>query len=191
MKNTRRLAVLSLIGGALGTLLIVAFSITGWGALGTAAYQTYELLNRLMATALLLMAAGWLGSWQALAGYGRWAALAALLGTLVFALGTAAEFWLYSDLPYGVPNMRQTAFTVGSMAALVQDIGAMTAGICVWQTGVWPRWAALVLLLALPLDFFAFFVMGTTFLVSVVLALMLGWVLLTKSRNFGIEWREA
>lgn len=191
MKNTRRLAVLSLIGGALGTLLIVAFSITGWGAPGTAAYQTYELLNRLMATALLLMAAGWLGSWQALAGYGRWAALAALLGTLVFALGTAAEFWLYSDLPYGVPNMRQTAFTVGSMAALVQDIGAMTAGICVWQTGVWPRWAALVLLLALPLDFFAFFVMGTTFLVSVVLALMLGWVLLTKSRNFGIEWREA
>lgn len=87
--------------------------------------------------------------------------------------------------------MRQTTFAVASMAALVQDIGAMTAGIYVWRTGAWPRWAAVVLLLALPLDFFAFFVMGTTFLVSAVFALILGWILLTKSGNSGLEWREA
>lgn len=73
MKNIRLLAVLSLIGSALGFLLIIAFSMTGWGVPGTAAYRTYELLNRLMAIALLLMAAGWAGAWQALAGYGHWA----------------------------------------------------------------------------------------------------------------------
>lgn len=72
--------------------------------LATAAYQTYEFLNRSNAIVILFMAAGWLGAFLLLEGFGRWAALVALIGTLLYTFGTAAEFWLYSDLSYNPPN---------------------------------------------------------------------------------------
>jgi hypothetical protein len=85
--------------------------------------------------------------------------------------------WLYSDLPYSVPNMRQTAFGLASIGGLIQDIGTMVMGLSIWRSGLWPRWAAGLFLLALPLDILAFFAIGITFLVSAVFALVLGWIL--------------
>jgi hypothetical protein len=178
---------LSLFGGVAGALLIMAFSITGWGEPGTTAYQRYEFLNRMMAVALLFMALGWLGGWRVIAGFGRWASFLAFLGTIMIALGTAAEFWLYSDLPYSGASMRQTAYTTASMGGLIQDIGAMIVGLAVWRSGLWPRWLAILLLLSLPLDFLAFFTIGTPFWVSAVLALLIGWILVTNGRDFGVE----
>jgi hypothetical protein len=186
MINSRWFGRLSLIGGIAGVLLVLAFSATGWGQPGTAVYTRYELLNRLMAVSLLFMAAGWLGAWLVLSGFGRWAALLAFLGTILIAIGTAAEFWLYSDLPYNPPNegwtMRHTAYTTASIGGLVQDVGAMAAGLAVLRSGIWPRWVAILLLLSLPLDFLAFFTIGSPFLVSAVLALLLGSILVTNGR---------
>jgi hypothetical protein len=187
MKRLNWIGILSLIGGVVGFILIVAFSITGWGEPGTAAYNTYELLNWLMAVALFFMAAGWVGVWRLLPGFGRWAALVALLGTLMIALGTAAEFWLYTDLPYSGPSMRQTAYVTASIGGLIQDVGAMAAGVTVWRSDVWPRWVAILLLLSLPLDFLAFFTIGTPFLVSAVLALVIGWILVTNGLVFRVQ----
>jgi hypothetical protein len=179
--------VVCLLGGIAGLGLVLAFSLTGWGEPGTAAYRTYELLNRLMAVALLFMAAGWFGAWRQLEGFGRWAALVAFLGTLMIALGTTAEFWLYSDLPYSGPSMRQTAYATASIGGLVQDIGAMVAGVSIWRSGFWPRWAGILLLLSLPLDFLAFFTIGSPFLVSTVLGLAVGWLLVTNGRVFQVQ----
>jgi len=58
-KWTKVLGILSLVGGITVVPLMIAFARTGWGTPGTAAYETYELLNRLTAFSLLLMAAGW------------------------------------------------------------------------------------------------------------------------------------
>jgi hypothetical protein len=191
MINSRWFGRLSLIGGIAGVLLVLAFSATGWGQPGTAVYTRYELLNRLMAVSLLFMAAGWLGAWLVLSGFGRWAALLAFLGTILIAIGTAAEFWLYSDLPYNPPNegwtMRHTAYTTASIGGLVQDVGAMAAGLKVWRSGIWSRWVVIILLLSLPLDFLAFFTIGSPFLVSAVLALVIGWILVTNSRVFRVQ----
>lgn len=73
MKQTRFLGILSLLAGITAVPLLITFYQTGWGAPGTAVYQTYELLNRLMAVALLFMAVGWVGVWRLLMGYGRMA----------------------------------------------------------------------------------------------------------------------
>ena len=49
MKHSQVWGRLSLIGGLTAVLLLIAFTQTGWGAPGTAVYQTYELLYRLLA----------------------------------------------------------------------------------------------------------------------------------------------
>lgn len=191
MNMNRWLGILSLIGGVAGVLLFVAFSTIGWAEPGTAVYQTYEMLNRLNAFIFLFMAAGWLGAFMVLEGNGRWAALVALIGTILYVVGTAAEFWLYSDLPYNPPNegwtMRHTAFTTALIGNLVRDIGAMIAGVFVWRSGLWPHWVALILLLALPLDLFAFMSLGSTSLVSTLYGLVIGWILLKNGRVFSVQ----
>jgi hypothetical protein len=63
----------------------------------------------------------------------------------------------------------------------------MAVGLTVWRSGIWPRWVAILLLLSLPLDFLAFFTIGSPFLVSAVLALVIGWILVTNSRVFRVQ----
>lgn len=85
-------------GGISAVPLTVAFASAGWGEPGTAAYRTYETLNRLTAFALLLMVPGWLGLFLALPrGYGRWGALAAKLLEEALCLCNPT-FW--KDLPF-------------------------------------------------------------------------------------------
>jgi len=174
----RWLGVLSVLGGITAVPLIAAFMATGFGEPGTAAYETYEGLNRLMAGSLLLMTAGWLGAWLAWpAGPGRWAASVALVGSLVMVSGNAAEFWLFSDLPYGVAgNGRGLSWMAFSLGSLVMDIGATLLGVAAWRSRRWPRWSAALLLLALPLDVVAFFTVSP-FLAPAVLAVAIGYLL--------------
>lgn len=75
IKNQVRkwLGVISLLGGISAIPLMITFNLTDWGEPGTSAYQTYELLNRLMSVALLLMIPGWVGLGLLIpTGYGRW-----------------------------------------------------------------------------------------------------------------------
>jgi hypothetical protein len=83
--------------------------------------------------------------------------------------------------------MRHTAYTTASIGGLIQDVGAMAAGLTVLRSGIWPRWVAILLLLSLPLDFLAFITIGSPFLVSAVLALVIGWILVTNSRVFRVQ----
>jgi hypothetical protein len=183
MKQVRWLGILSLVGGFTAVPLLIAFFIIDGGAVGTAAYQTYELLNRLMAVALLFMAAGWVGVWQVVGGYGRWAARLALIGILIMALGTAAEFWLYSDLSYNGDNMRQVAYSTTSLGGWLHNLGATAVGIFIWRTRIWPRWRAVILLLALPIDIAAFFWLNSPFTAATVLALIVGSALTMKKET--------
>jgi hypothetical protein len=172
----KQLGVLSLIGSLTSVLLMIAFALTVWGEPGTAAYQTYVLLNRLMAGALVMMAAGWLGlALRIPAGYGRWGGWLALVAALVMIAGNAAEFYLFSDQPYGFNNQRNAAWSAFSMGSLVLDIGATMAGIAIWRKRLWPRWIGTLLMLALPLDILAFFIFSP-FLGPAVLALAVGWL---------------
>lgn len=178
--QVRVLAILGLLGGITAVPLILAFSQTGWGLPGTSAYQTYELLNRSMAVSLLLMSAGWFGViliWPN--GYGRYAAILAFIGSLIMVAGNAAEFWLFSDLPYGSgSNWRNTAWSVFGIGSMLLDVGAMILGVAVWRSRLWPRWSALILMLAFPIDLAAYFLLGSPFGATAVLALLIGTLLL-------------
>lgn len=172
------LGVLSLLGGITAIPLIIAFMVTGFGEPGTALYETYEQLNRLMAVLLLLMSAGWLGAWRAWpVGPGHWAASVALIGSLIMVASNAAEFWLFSDLPYGVAgNGRDLSWMAFSIGSLVMDLGATLLGVAAWRSGRWPRWMAVFLMLALPLDVLSFFTVSP-FLASAILAVAIGYLL--------------
>ena len=183
MKQTRFLGILSLLGGITAVPLLIAFTITDWGEPGTAVYQTYELLNRLMTGSLLLMSAGWLGLYLRNDRYGRWATLLALLGSLMMVIGTAAEFWLFSDLPYAGQNLRHMAFSTFSFGSLLLDVGATAVGIATFRSHIWPRWSAIILLLALPLDMVAFLWLNAIFLTTAVLSLVVGYNLLKVNRD--------
>ena len=174
----RWLGVLSVLGGITAVPLMLAFTATGFGEPGTAAYETYEQLNRLMAVSLLLMTAGWLGAWRAWpGGPGRWAAAVAFVGSLVVVAGNAAEFWLFSDLPYAVAgNGRDLSWMAFSIGSLVMDIGATLLGVAAWRSRFWPRWSAALLMAALPLDMVAFFTVSP-FLAPAVLAVAIGYLL--------------
>lgn len=174
----RWLGLLGVFGGITAVPLIIAFMVTGFGEPGTAAYETYEQLNRLMAISLLLMSAAWLGAWLVWpAGFGRWAAAVAFVGSLVVVAGNAAEFWLFSDLPYGVAgNGRDLSWIAFSLGSLVMDIGATLLGIAVWRSRRWPRWSAVLLILALPLDVVSFFTVSS-FLAPAILAVAIGYLL--------------
>jgi len=180
----RWLGVLSLLGGMSALLIIIVFAATEWGLPGTVAYQRYELLNRLMAVSLLFMTAGWLGVvmiWPG--GYGRWGALLALLGSLIMALATAAEFWLFTDQAYGrAASLRNGAWGAFGIGGWLLIIGAMILGVAAWRSRLWPRWAALILILAVPIEFAGFFVIDSPFLGATVLALVIGWQLLIAGK---------
>ncbi len=179
----RILAILALLGGITAVPLIIAFEQTGWGSPGSFVYQQYELLNRRMAVSLLLMAAGWLGMVLWLPqGYGRWAAVGAFICSLFMVVGVAAEFWLYTDLPYAEANMRSAAFSLFSFSSLVLDLCMMVLGISLWRSRLWPRWSALLLLLALPLDVAAFLWLDSIFLGATILALVMGLNLVFAKR---------
>ncbi|MCI0397039.1 MAG: hypothetical protein L0332_05520 [Chloroflexi bacterium] len=174
--------VLSLFSGVTAVPLMVALALTGWGEPGTAAYQTYETLNRLMIISLLLMAAGWIGLlllWPG--GYGREGALLALSGAILMVIGHAAEFWLFSGQPYGATgNLGNGAWVAFSLGSPVMSLGATVAGLAIWRSSLWARWSGLLLLLALPLDLVAFFTVSPS-LSPAVMALALGWLLVPQN----------
>lgn len=180
-KPTKCLGVLSLAGSFTAVPLMIAFAFTGWGEPGTTAFQTYELLNRLMAFSLLMMAAGWLGlALGSPSGYGRWGAWLALSAALVIVTGNAAEFYLFTDQPYGdIRNLRTISWTAFSLGSLVLDVGSTIVGLAIWRRQLWPRWIGMLLMLALPLDILAFFIFSP-FLGPAVLALAVGWLLVTS-----------
>jgi hypothetical protein len=178
-KLIRWLGVLSLVGGFTALPLMIAFAITGWGGPGTVAYRTYELLNRLMAISLLFMSAGWVGlAFKSPAGYGRWGGWLAVVGAILVITGNGAEFWLFSDLTYDCCNMRHTAWGTFLLGLLLTAAGATLSGLAFQRTHRWPRWITILLILALPLVILSFIV--SPFLGPVVLALALGWVLVTS-----------
>jgi hypothetical protein len=179
---------LAISGGAAVLILDLILNDLLWGAPGTAAYSRYELLNRMMALALLLIAAGLTGLFRLLPSkYGRWAVTLPLIGLLGMAAGTAAEFWLFTNLSYEGSNLRHMAFNLFSMSSLVLDIGATWLGIILWSKYIGPHIIAFIFVLALPIDFAAFFLLDSIFLGAGLLALNAGCLYLRIANHLQVN----
>lgn len=179
MLRDRVLGLLGILGSLCGIALSIAFFATGWGDPGTAAYRAYELLNRLMSITLFLMAGSWLGLALSMPrGYGRAGAWLAFVASLAMMGGNAAEFWLFTDLPYGDPtNARSISWSIYLFGSLIQTIGATAAGIFGLRAGLWPMLGTYLLVLALPIEIFSF-ISGGPFIGPAVLALVAGRIVM-------------
>lgn len=186
MTPERSYGVLGVTAGLLGLGLVAAFAAGDFGLPGTAAYRVYETLNRLIAIPLLLMACGWLGLALALPkGYARASAWLAFAAAVVMAAGTAAEFWLFSDQPYGVwTNGRMASFMSFFVASLLLYVAATVVGVALWRSGAGSRVAAVVLMAAIPLYAAAILTLGSNFLAPAILALAAGWAAIRSVETF-------
>lgn len=178
MSRDRIFGLLGIFGGLAGLTLVAVFAMTDFGMPGTAAYRTYEMLNRLIALPLLLMAAGWFGLALILpSGNGRKGAWVAFVAAVAMAIGTAAEFWLFSDQPYGVwTNGRMISFMTFFIASLFLYICATLVGVYLWRSGMGSRAVVIVLIAAIPLYIISVFTLNSNFLIPAVLAMAVGWL---------------
>jgi hypothetical protein len=146
------LFLVGLAGAALSIVVTLVIGWAGWGQPGSDAYETYELLNRVAVLPMLLMVA------VPVALLGRphirderratIAAVALLAGLLAMAVGTSAEFWIFTDEPYGGAGSegRITSYILGTF------LGGVVALIALALLGSWglrrhtlPRWTSLTL----------------------------------------------
>jgi hypothetical protein len=180
MTRQRILGLMSIVGGLIGIVLVVFFATNEFNYPGTAAYRTYEVLNRLIALPLLLIACGWLGlAFVVPKGFGRVAAWVAFAASVLMAAGTAAEFWLFSDQPYGVwANGRMISFLTFSVASLILYISATIVGVRLWRAEAGSRFGAVIFIAAIPLYIAVVFTLNSNFLVPSVLALVAGWIVM-------------
>lgn len=115
----------------------------------------------------------------------------ALVAWTAMELGTAAEFWLYSDLPYGEINMRMTAFSLFFMSSLIAGLALPVLALRLSKTGILSRLFRVVLILYLPI-FIALFFAGPSIFVAPALAsiAIAGLAVRSKSKS-DITGREA
>ncbi len=159
------LAAVGLLSGAAALILIVVIRDT-FSLPGSAEYLTYEIFNRIMAVLLALQTCAWIAflmvQREALGKFNRRLLMLALGAWAMMAVGTAAEFWLYSDLPYpNSPadfNMRTLAFAMFFFASLIAGMALLVLGLRLAESGTLHRLFVTVLVLYLPLFIVSFFV---------------------------------
>lgn len=155
MKYVRACSLAGLLSGLAATLSIV-FVGDAFGYPGSEAYRIYENFNRLMAIFIAAETGAFIAFFSqnkdAFGRIARVAAAAVLLAWMGMAAGTAAEFWLYSDLPYGVNNMRSAAFSVFSISSLIAGLALFLLGLRIVMSGQLSRSLGIFLVLYLPFD---------------------------------------
>lgn len=135
VQNTKLILGAAGFGLVSGLAAIISIFIIGdtYGPPGSTAYQTYESFNRMMAILLALEACSLIAFYILYRGIleKTWqiAILIVIVAWFGMAIGTAAEFWISTDLPYGQNNMRNVAFSIFSMSGLIVGIGLFLIGV--------------------------------------------------------------
>jgi len=172
---TKTLSIIGLLGGLIATILIMISGDT-FGLPGSTDYRVYENFNRVMALLLFFQACTLIAFYQRiqddLPRLGQITNIVVIVAWIGMAVGTAAEFWLYSDLPYGVSNMRSTAFSVFSISGLFVGIGLLVLGIVVLRNRRIPRYNGIIFILYLPVDIVLFIGGQSIFISSALLSIV-------------------
>jgi hypothetical protein len=100
--------LVAMLGGVLWPLWVVVEQSVGWGEPGSAAYQRYELINRLLPLTILPVVVGLVGlhavfrrgyGWLGTAGF-----VTLLAGFALMVAGSVGEFWIFSAQSYAGPG---------------------------------------------------------------------------------------
>jgi len=152
IQRARVLGVIGIVGSllwlALGTVLA-----PDWGPPGSRNYLSYETINRLWGPCFAAMLAGYVGLFARYPLPGRlgWAARAGIVGGLVamFA-GNVGEFWFFTNQAYGEINPRNLSWMLVLLGILSLLIGCLLLGLAARRQHVWPEYASVLFMLALP-----------------------------------------
>lgn len=143
---TPRVILLGWLGG-LGSLLWLGLNSVlspDWGPPGSTSYLGYETINRLWAPCFALMLCGFVGLYQRYllrtARLGRVGFRLAAAGLVVMIAGNVAEFWFFSELPYGTLNARAWAWISVLLGILALMIGATLLGLAGLREHTLPLW---------------------------------------------------
>ena len=124
---TKWCGLAAMLGAVLWALWAVVVQSVGWGESGSAAYERYELINRLLPLALLPVVVGFVGlhaaqrrryGWLGTTGF-----VVVLGGFAIILVGSAGEFWAFTEQGYAPPNLRDTAWTLFLLAFLLAWLG--------------------------------------------------------------------
>ena len=188
------LSVVGLLGGLAATISIIIVGDT-FGLPGSASYRIYENFNRLMAILIALETCAMIGFYfqqkDVFGNIERTALLIALIAWIGMAAGTVAEFWLYSDLPYGEDNLRNTAFSIFSISSLVAGLALLALGMRTLIRRQLPRYYSIVLILYLPIDIALFVTGQSIFLTSALVVILIAGLTLRSSSALAASSQEA
>jgi hypothetical protein len=193
----RRVTILSALGlvGAFAAIASILLVGDTFGFPGSPEYRIYENINRVMAIFIALQTCTLLGFYLqhdgALRRVGRVAFFLAVFAWIGMALGTAAEFWLYSDLPYAEANMRSVAFSVFSISSLLGGLALLILGLDLLLSRALPRYFAVILILYLAVDIVLWIMGQSIFLAPALVSLAFGGMALRGSGGAGDLPREA
>lgn len=144
-RRSRHYAILSTIAATGGLVAIWAIGDT-FGPPGTAAYTRYETFNRIMALLLVGQSLGLMSfvltNRKRISPAVYVFAWAAILAWWAMGIGTAAEFFLFTDLAYGADNARDTAFAFFSTSSFFLLLALTALGISLLWRRRAPRWFA-------------------------------------------------
>ena len=175
-RDAKLFAAVGLFAGLAALIAILTLGDT-FGYPGSAAYRTYEAFNRGMGALILLMAAPLasfcLQSSPSLPQIDRGLTAILLAAWIGMAAGTAAEFWLFSDLPYSADNLRSASFSLFSFSSLVVGLASLALGIRLLLARQLPWTIPVVFVLILPLDVLLFIAGQSIFLAATLAAIAL------------------
>lgn len=120
----------------------------GWDEPGSAAYDRYEFFNRLLPLTLLPVVVGFIGLHAAQrrsrGRLGTAGFVMVLVGVMMIIAGSVAEFWVFSDQPYGLPNGRDASWTLFLLGHPILAVGTLLLGIATVRAKVFPRDVAML-----------------------------------------------
>ena len=179
------LGIIGLMSGLVALILTAVVADT-FGFPGSTEYQTYEVFNRsmtfILATQACALLAFLVGHHEKLASFGQSVLAVALAAWAAMAIGTGAEFWLYSDLPYGAINMRSASFSLFSIGSLIAGVSFLVLGLRIIRRRSLPWYVGALLTLYLPVDIILFVAGESIFVAPAIGAMLLAVLALGSNR---------
>jgi hypothetical protein len=115
--------------------MFMAAGSSDWGPPGTGTYESYQMMNRLVAVPAVLLVLGVFGTGfqgrKSLGVLGWMSWLLGLAGSLLVLAGNVSEFWLFTSRAYGDParSLAWASFILGVALLLVAGfLAAVRAG---------------------------------------------------------------
>jgi hypothetical protein len=185
----RWLGAAGIVGG-LSWLFLHTVLSTEWGTPGTNAYEQYETFNRLWSLPLLLMVLGFIGVYayqrKVPTPFNMIAILLLLTGFAAMLCGNIAEFWIFTNQPYGEMNARTYSWFIFLVGLLLMLAGSAMLGLAILRGKTFPTWSGILLVLSLPVEVILFLT-GSFLFPTAIVSILMGWLVFSKKEAAVVE----